>query len=151
MIIPFLYIYIYIYIYIFEIVVEIYFQSVFTWKYIKILLFLFLKKLILISAYQNMKKIIWKKNQFFFKKQLDRKNKQNYRWIVFSILSIKIDVFFIWNKMCVVIELQVFDWKYDKSCFSKCYFDWKYIKIYFLKKYFRYQYIKMIKNINLIL
>jgi len=35
------YIYIYIYIYIFEIVVEIYFQSVFTWKYIKILLFLF--------------------------------------------------------------------------------------------------------------
>ena len=68
MIIPFLYIYIYIYIYIFEIVVEIYFQSVFTWKYIKILLFLFFKKINFdISISKHEKNNLKKKSIFFFK------------------------------------------------------------------------------------
>jgi hypothetical protein len=55
------------YIYIFEIVVEIYFQSVFTWKYIKILLFLFFKKINFDISISKHEKNNLKKNQFFFK------------------------------------------------------------------------------------
>jgi hypothetical protein len=56
------------YIYIFEIVVEIYFQSVFTWKYIKILLFLFFKKINFdISISKHEKNNLKKKSIFFLK------------------------------------------------------------------------------------